>query len=402
MTGIITTKTPNPSLPLFTAIIVAAGNGTRFGHDLPKQYVKIHGKTILRHTLECFLTHPNLKDIVVVIGEGFEQDYNAATTGLGKLRPYVLGGTTRQQSVYNALKTLDLKQDDIVLIHDAARPCLPQFCIDHVLTELTTNAAATLAIPIMDTLRKGGDDILGDAIDRDHTYAIQTPQGFHFGLITDAHKKFENENMSDDTALATAMGVEVHIAQGHPQNIKITRPEDIIMAQHYLSNPQFPRTGLGFDVHAFGDESDKIRIGGVDIPHTHKLKGHSDADVLLHAITDALYGVIADGDIGSHFPPNNPDYKGKDSAFFLEKAMAAVTEKGGKIINIDSVIMCEAPKIGPHRETIQQRVADILGISPTRVSIKATTTEELGFTGRREGIAAQAIATVLLPDQDES
>ena len=222
-------------------------------------------------------------------------------------------------------------------------------------------------------------------------------------MIQKAHERFKGQNFTDDTGLVSEMGIAVKIVQGSPFNIKITMPEDMIMAERNLApRPRVPRTGIGFDVHAFGDASPSIRIGGIDIPHTHKLKGHSDADVLLHAITDALYGAIADGDIGSHFPPSNPAYKGKDSSFFLEEAVKAVKSKDGKIIHIDSVIMCEAPKIGPHRELIQHRIADMIGLSPSRVSIKATTTEELGFTGRREGIAAQAIVTVMLPDGDEN
>jgi 2-C-methyl-D-erythritol 4-phosphate cytidylyltransferase/2-C-methyl-D-erythritol 2,4-cyclodiphosphate synthase len=390
------------SIPTCTVIIVAAGSGARFGDSLPKQYHKIHGLPVLRHTVQAFATHPDVTYIQVVIAEGFEDLYQDAVKGIGKMLPPVIGGSTRQESVYNALAHLSLNADDIIMIHDAARPCVTSKSIDDILNSLKTYSAASLAIQVSDTLRKSDKGEFTDIVSRDALYAMQTPQGFHFDIIKAAHIAFKNRNFTDDTALATAMDVPVQIVIGNRKNIKITTPEDIMLAEKYLSPaPLIPRTGLGFDVHAFGDAAPSIRIGGVDIPHTHKLKGHSDADVLLHAITDALYGTIADGDIGSHFPPNNPEYKGKDSAFFLEDAVNAVNAKGGRIVHIDSVIMCEAPKIGPHRTAIQKRVAEIVGITPTRVSIKATTTEELGFTGRREGIAAQAIVTVLLSDEAE-
>ncbi|HAJ90228.1 MAG TPA: bifunctional 2-C-methyl-D-erythritol 4-phosphate cytidylyltransferase/2-C-methyl-D-erythritol 2,4-cyclodiphosphate synthase [Rhodospirillaceae bacterium] len=385
-----------------TVIIVAAGSGARFGDSLPKQYHQIHGRTVLHHTIRKFANHPAITRIQVVIADGFQDLYADSVSGFDNILPPVIGGATRQASVYNALSALSLTPDDIVLIHDAARPCVTTESIDALIDSLKTHQAASLAIPVSDTIRKSNADRLAGHIDRDGLYAMQTPQAFHFGVIRSAHEKFKTENFTDDTSLVSEMGIPVLIVTGHRENIKITTAEDLMIAAKYLQpSPLIPRTGLGFDVHAFGAEAATIRIGGIDIPHTHRLKGHSDADVLLHAITDALYGVIADGDIGSHFPPNNPAYKGKDSAFFLEEAVKAVNEKGGRIVHVDSVIMCEAPKIGPHRDAMQKRVADILHISPTRVSIKATTTEELGFTGRREGIAAQAIVTVLLPDEDD-
>ena len=398
----MTQNTPISASQNCTVIIVAAGSGTRFGNPLPKQYHTLNGRTVLHHTVKAFADHPKVTQIIVVIADGFKDIYQQAINGLPKLMPHVIGGATRQQSVYNALSTLSLKPDDIVLIHDAARPCISGQSIDDIIDALKTHSAASLAVPVCDTLRRGDNGQLSVTVDRDNLYAMQTPQGFHFDVIKSAHQKFNGQNFTDDTSLVTELGVPVLIVQGDRHNIKITTAEDIKMAEKYMSPaPLIPRTGLGFDVHAFGDEAPSIRIGGVDIPHTHKLKGHSDADVLLHAITDALYGVIADGDIGSHFPPSNMEYKGKDSAFFLEDAVNAVRAKGGRIVHIDSVIMCEAPKIGPHRANIQQRVATIIGLSTSKVSVKATTTEELGFTGRREGIAAQAIVTVLFPDEDE-
>ena len=393
---------PLSNAPACTVIIVAAGSGARFGDSLPKQYHKIHGIPVLRHTIEKFTSHPAVTQIQVVIAEGFEDLYDHAVAGIEKLLPVVIGGTTRQASVYNALSSLKLNANDSVLIHDAARPCVHAKSIDDVLNALKTNPAVSLAIPVGDTLRKSDKGEVADVVNRDGLYAMQTPQGFHFSVIKSAHEEFKKQNFTDDTSIVTESGVNVSIVTGTRENIKITTPEDMMIASKFLSpsSTLVSRTGLGFDVHAFGDAATSIRIGGIDIPHTHKLKGHSDADVLLHAITDALYGTISDGDIGSHFPPSNPDFKGKDSAFFLEDAVAAVRAKGGKIVHIDSVIMCETPKIGPHRDAMQKRVADIIGIAPSRVSIKATTTEELGFTGRREGIAAQTIVTVLLPDED--
>lgn len=388
--------------PTCTVIIVAAGSGARFGDALPKQYHKIHRAPVLRHTVQKFASHPAISQIQVVIAKGFEDLYGEAVLGLPKLLPHVIGGTTRQASIYNGLSALSLHANDIVLIHDAARPCIDPKSIDDLLNVLENYPAASLALAVSDTIRKSDKGEFTDVINRDGLYAMQTPQGFHFGVIKTAHEEFKGQNFTDDTSLVSEMGIPVSVVPGTRENIKITTPEDMMTATKYLSpsTSLIPRTGLGFDVHAFGDAAPSIRIGGVDIPHTHKLKGHSDADVLLHAITDALYGTIADGDIGSHFPPSNPDYKGKDSAFFLEDAVNAVKSKVGRIVHIDSVIMCEAPKIGPHRTIIQNRVAEIIGIAPSRVSIKATTTEELGFTGRREGIAAQAVVTVLLPDED--
>lgn len=392
----------NPSFPASncTVIIVAGGIGARLGADTPKQYLSIHGKPILYHTISAFATHPHVQQILVVIGKGHDDLYQKSVIGLSKLLPPIYGGETRQMSVYHALETLSLAKDDIVLIHDAARPCIDHQSIDDILDVLKNNQAASLGVQVSDTLRKTDGKEYQTVIDRQNVYAMQTPQGFHFDVIKAAHEKFKGQNFSDDTALVTEMGIPVLIVKGDRMNLKITTSEDMMIAEKYLAPPiLIPRTGIGFDVHAFGETASSIRIGGVDIPHTHKLKGHSDADVLLHAMTDALYGVIADGDIGHHFPPNNPDLKGQDSAYFLQEAARAIWRKGGKIIHVDSVIMCEAPKIGPHRVAIQERVADILCISPTRVSIKATTTEELGFIGRREGIAAQAVVTVMLPDE---
>jgi 2-C-methyl-D-erythritol 4-phosphate cytidylyltransferase / 2-C-methyl-D-erythritol 2,4-cyclodiphosphate synthase len=394
-------KNNAPFLPLpCTVIIVAGGVGSRFGKNLPKQYALIQGKPVLSYTISAFASHPHVKQILVVIGHGHEAEYHKSIVGLPKLLAPVYGGTSRQESVFNALQSLHLKEDDVVLIHDAARPCVSKDLIDSILISLNKYKASSLGMAVTDTLRKTDGIEYQEIIDRHNIYSMQTPQGFHFGLIKAAHEKFKGLNFTDDTALVSGMGIPVTIVHGDRKNIKITTQEDMMIAETVLGRPSLiPRTGIGFDVHAFGEPSNFIRIGGIDIPHTHKLKGHSDADVLLHAITDALYGVIADGDIGSHFAPSNPSYKNMDSALFLGEALKAVQNKGGRLIHVDCIVMCEAPKIGPHRSAIQRRIADILSVPLSRISIKATTTEELGFTGRREGIAAQAAVTVLLPDE---
>jgi len=393
----MTEQNPSPA----TVIVVAAGRSTRFGGEFPKQYLSLHGQPVLRHTLSAFLACPDVGQICVVIHPEHRALYETAVAGLPRLLPPVYGGAVRQESVLNALLSLPPLPDATpILIHDAARPCVSGEDIAGVLHALGTYEAATLTCPVQDTLRRTEDGVLGEAVDRDGLMSLQTPQGFHYKTILEAHRDFAGRGMTDDTSLVTLQGTRVHAVTGSPSNIKITRPEDFRMAEHYLSSRLIPRTGLGFDVHAFGPSSSVIRLGGIDIPHTHKMEGHSDADVVLHAITDALYGAMSDGDIGSHFPPSNPDFKGMDSAVFLQDARDALTKRGGRITHIDTMIMCEAPKIGPHREAMRSRIAEILGIALSRVSVKATTTEGLGFTGRREGIAVQALASVILPEDD--
>lgn len=385
----------------FTAIIVAAGGGSRFGGDTPKQYLPIHGKPSLRHVLDCFLKCSSAQHILVVIQDGHQLHYEKAIKGISsKLLPPVIGGKTRQESVRNAVLALDLADEDLVLIHDAARPCVTQAEIMDVVSALSTHQAATLTTPVFDTLRKTENGVLKDTVDRTSLSAVQTPQGFHFGILKMAHQTITHQEFTDDTGLVSNMGIAVVPVTGTRKNIKLTTPDDLEMIQKILTPTLLPHIGMGFDVHAFGESSDKICLGGIEIPHTHKLSGHSDADVVLHAITDALYGTLSDGDIGSHFPPSNVKYKGMDSAVFLKSAAAAVQECGGKIQHIDVTIICEAPKIGPYRDSIRARIAEILDLPIKKISIKATTTEQLGFTGRREGIAAQAVATVLLPSGD--
>jgi 2-C-methyl-D-erythritol 4-phosphate cytidylyltransferase / 2-C-methyl-D-erythritol 2,4-cyclodiphosphate synthase len=384
----------NSSPPSFHALIAAAGSSARLGGDMPKQYRKIKGNTVLRHTLETFLSCPGLQEIRVVIDAAHEALYRESIAGLTLPAP-IIGGETRNISVSNGLKSLSgAKKDDFILIHDAARPFIRRQEILAVAGALKAVRAATLAVPVSDTLRR--DD--GEYVDRGGLWAIQTPQGFHYGLIREAHEQAKSKNATDDTALVAALGEDVKFVEGSRRNFKITTPADWDMAQQMMeSGILIPRTGFGFDVHAFDAHREgPVRLCGIDVPHGHALAGHSDADVGLHALTDALLGAIASGDIGQHFPPSDPQWRGADSALFLKHAVALIAERGGKIANVDITIICEAPKIGPHREAMQKRVAEICGLSPNQVGIKATTTEGLGFTGRGEGIAAQAVATVLM------
>lgn len=389
------------SAPYFSVIIVAAGSGSRMGSETPKQYLPLLGKAVLRHTIDVFIEMEGLKSLHVVIHPDHMPLYEQATKGLSLPAP-IIGGATRQESVYNALQTLDLKDDDIILIHDAARPCLFRGDVSALLADFENHDAVSLCAPVTETIRRDENGFLGDTIDREALLSLQTPQGFRFGLVKKAHRQQHGRHFTDDTSLVAASGIKVARILSSRPNPKITTAQDMSLAASFFSPIIQTKSAMGFDVHAFGEASNKIRIGGIDIPHTHRLSGHSDADVVLHAITDALYGVIADGDIGAHFPPSDAAHKGKNSAIFLEHACAAVSARNGKICHIDVTIMCEAPKIGPHRDAMRARIAELAKITIRNVSVKATTTERLGFTGRREGIAAQALVTVSLPQDEDS
>jgi 2-C-methyl-D-erythritol 4-phosphate cytidylyltransferase/2-C-methyl-D-erythritol 2,4-cyclodiphosphate synthase len=372
-------------------LIVAAGSGSRIG-GLPKQYRQLAGKPVLRRTLAAFQTVLPEAQIQVVIGAGQQELYAASVAGLGLPAP-VVGGASRQESVRLGLDALAASAPDIVLIHDAARPLVTTTVIRSVLLALDSAAAAVPAVPIVDTLYKGADEIAQD-VARDGLFAVQTPQGFHFQKIHTAHKNVAHA-VTDDAAVARAARLAVKLVQGDPMNIKLTHEDDFRRAAEYLRQTKIPRTASGYDVHRFG-AGDHVWLGGIKIPHTHGIIAHSDGDVALHALTDALLGTISAGDIGSHFPPSDPQWKNAASDKFLDHARALIAEKGGEIIHVDLTLICEKPKIRPHRGVMQQRIADILQIQPDQVSIKATTTEGLGFTGRGEGIAVQALATVLL------
>ena len=393
----------------FHVLIPAAGSGTRTGHAVPKQYRVIGGKMILRHTIEKFMGIQGLKSLRVIIDPGHADLYQEAVEGLG-LAPPIHGADTRKRSVYNGLLALchpersegsqaaksraDI-QNDIVLIHDAARPFVSADAIRTVVAAMETAQAATLVSPVADTLV----DPDYNRLDRDSISSVQTPQAFRIGTLKAAHEKFENDNsFTDDAGLIAAMGGKITLVPGSHENFKITSAGDMAMAEKLLAGATETRTGFGYDVHAFDPApATFVRLGGIDIPYDRKLLGHSDADVILHALTDALLGTIGDGDIGQLFPPSDMRWKNADSEIFVKEAVKRVHARGGKIIHADLTLIAEAPKIGPHREKMLSRLAAMLGLTPDRIGLKATTSEGLGFTGRKEGIVAQAVVSVQLP-----
>ena len=382
------------------ALIVAGGRGTRASATLPKQYARIGGRTVLARTLGAFLEHPGIDLVQVVIAAGDADAYAAAVAGLDgdRLLPAVHGGPTRQASVRNGLEALKARAPDRVLIHDAVRPFVAPDIVARVLEALAHSPAAIAAVPLVDTLKKAGPgQRIAATLDRAEVWRAQTPQGFRFAEILAAHTAAAtagNSDMPDDAAVAEWAGLPVALVMGAETNRKLTTPEDLAMAQQSGRAPDV-RTGQGFDVHRFAP-GDHVWLCGVKLAHTHALEGHSDADVALHALTDALLGAIGAGDIGQHFPDTDARWQGAPSHLFLSEALRLVRAHGGSIGNVDVTILCEAPKIAPHRHAMRRRIAEILGLDEARVSVKATTTEGLGFTGRREGIAALAAATVVL------
>lgn len=381
------------------ALIVAAGRGTRFGGDVPKQYRLLGGQPVLRHSLAIFAAHPGVRAVRVVIHPDDRALYDRAAAGLHLLDP-VSGGAERQESVRLGLESLKGQGFDAVLVHDAARPQVSRSLISRVIAGLEDADGAVPAVPVTDTLKRvGADSMVAATVPRDGLWRAQTPQGFRFSPLLTAHRAAVGQVLTDDAAVMEAAGGQVRLVPGEAGNGKITLPEDLA-ADDALPSPSvmLPRTGMGFDVHAFAP-GDAITLCGVRIPHTARLSGHSDADVALHALADALYGAVGAGDIGRHFPPSEARWKGADSALFLSHARDLVTALGGRIAHVDVTVICEAPKVGPHRAAMVARLAALLDVREDRVSVKATTTEGLGFTGRREGIAAQAIATVLMPEK---
>ncbi len=376
------------------ALIVAAGSGTRTGLEFPKQYLKIGKQTVLEMTARKFLDHPGIDKVLVVIGGDDRALYDEAIGSLDLLDP-VYGGSSRQESVFNGLQALEKYAPKNVLIHDAARPFVDEATITRCLDCLKTSVAALPALPVNDTVKTISDNKVTGTLDRSKLVTAQTPQCFQYDLILSAHKNFKDTPVTDDIALAELAGHEITWIAGSSMNTKITTEEDVARLQNVHLNDI--RTGFGYDVHAFDNNSD-LWLGGVKVPYEMGLKGHSDADVALHALTDALLGAIGAGDIGLHFPPSDPKWKGAASDQFLAHAASLIEKRGGKIANIDLTIICEAPKISPHRNDMINRIAEILQIDNDRVSVKGTTTEKLGFTGRKEGIAAQAVATVRLPE----
>lgn len=380
---------------LTAALIVAAGRGHRFGGPLPKQYADLAGCAVLRHTVNAMQAHDRVDLVRCVIHADDKDLYDAAVSGLDLLDP-VVGGAERQDSVRLGLESLEGLNVNTVLIHDAARPFIDRLTIDGVLAALQDHPGAIPALGVADTLKRGQDGVVSATVPRVDLYRAQTPQGFRLKEILDAHAKPGAADFTDDAQLFENLGLEVALTEGSEDNFKITTGEDLMRAERLLAARSEIRTAMGFDAHKFGD-GDFVTLGGVEIPHTQGLEGHSDADVALHALTDALLGTISAGDIGQHFPPSDAQWKGAASDRFVQHAAKLIRERGGEIVNVDVTIICEAPKIGPHAQAIVARVADILAITSDRVSIKATTTEGMGFTGRREGISAQALAAVRLP-----
>lgn len=383
-------------MPTCTALIVAAGRGSRFGGPLPKQYATVAGQPVLRRTLEVFQATPGIDRLQVVIASGDEGLYRAAVDGMD-LPPPAVGGISRQQSVLNGLEALAADAPDLVAIHDAARPYVRVSDIIGCLEALRPGIdGAVLGVPVADTLKRVDDaGVLAGTVSRSGLWRAQTPQIFRFAALLAAHRAaaklaaHESTALTDDAAVAEQAGLRVVMVEGHDDNRKITTAGDV--------GPTVEtRTAFGFDVHGFAAGT-RVMLGGIAIPHGQALAGHSDADVALHALTDALLGTIGAGDIGTHFPPSDPQWRGVSSDRFLRHAVDLVAGAGGRIIHLDLTLVCEAPRIGPHREAMVTSIARIAGIDRDRVSVKATTTEGLGFTGRREGIAAQAVATVEVP-----
>ena len=373
------------------AIVVAAGRGSRAGEGAPKQYRMLAGQPVLSRSLAALAGHPRISHVVAVIHPEDTAAFAEAAHGLGALP--VHGGATRQDSVRRGLEALADFAPDLVLIHDAARPLLPHDVIDRLLDALAENDGAVPALPVVDSLRTGETHADGE-VDRSRLKRVQTPQAFRYAAIRAAHAKAAPD-ATDDVTVALAAGLSVAFVEGNERLAKLTYPTDFARAEALLGAGLITRVGQGFDVHRFGP-GDHVWLCGVKVPHDHALIGHSDADVGLHALTDALLGAAAMGDIGDHFPPSDPKWRGAPSDQFLVHARDLILARGGIIDHVDVTLICETPKVAPHRDAMRQRVAALLRLSVEGVSIKATTTEKLGFTGRKEGIAAQATASIRL------
>ena len=373
-----------------TALIVAAGSGSRMGGELPKQYRKLAGKSVLAHAFDALSCHPAIDVVRVVIGDG-QQDLAREALGNRSVGDLIIGGVERGASVRAGIAAIG---GDIVLVHDAARPFCPPAVIDRLLAALEDHDAATPVLPATDTLTRLDEDArLGERVQRDEIFRIQTPQAFRVATLRRAIEDWRSGEPTDETAYLKSKHVPIAAIEGHSMLEKLTTPDDFERAEAFMTSKLIGRTGMGFDVHAFAGDG-PIIMGGIEIAHDRGLAGHSDADVVLHAITDALLGAAAMGDIGRHFPPSDPQWKGAASDIFLTHAAGLVRQAGGIIDFVDCTIICETPKVDPYRDLMRSRVAEILGLPLSSVSIKATTTERLGFAGRREGIAAQAVANI--------
>jgi 2-C-methyl-D-erythritol 4-phosphate cytidylyltransferase/2-C-methyl-D-erythritol 2,4-cyclodiphosphate synthase len=379
---------PNAPAVTTTALIVAAGRGSRMGGDVPKQFRQLGGKPVLRWAVESLIRHPAVQAVRVVVGQGQQDRAGEALSGID-VGEFIEGRAERADSVRAGLAAVE---GDAVLVHDAARPFCPLAVVDRLLASLEFFEGAAPVLPVGDTLARIGDT-LGEPIDRTDLARVQTPQAFRLGALKSAYKIWKGPSPTDETTVVRAAGMKVAAIEGDPALEKLTLPSDFERAEQWLAGRFRPSTGMGFDVHAFSGEG-PIMLGGVEVPHSRGLAGHSDADVVLHAITDALLGAAGLGDIGAHFPPSDPRWKGAQSSLFLVHAVELLREKGALIDHVDCTVITEAPKIGPHRAAMRARIAEIAGLSVDQVSVKATTTEGLGFTGRREGIAAQAVASI--------
>lgn len=382
------------------AVLVAAGRGTRAGGELPKQFRSIGGEIMLDRALATLAEHPDIGAVQPVIHQEDETRYRAIATREHVLPP-VFGGATRQASVRAGLEALTARSPDIVLIHDAARPFASASLIGRAIAAVAHTGGAVPALTVSDTVKSvNAAGVIERTLDRAALRLIQTPQAFAFVPLLDAHRKAAaagRKDFTDDAALAEWAGLTVSVFEGESGNVKITNPEDFARAEkERLGALDDVRTGTGIDVHAFGP-GDHVWLGGVKIPHAQALTGHSDADVVLHALVDAVLGALADGDIGSHFPPSDPKWKGAASDQFVAFAVGRVKARGGRIAHLDITVVCEAPRIGPYRDVMREKIAALSGLPLSRVAVKATTSEQLGFTGRREGILALATATVRLP-----
>jgi 2-C-methyl-D-erythritol 4-phosphate cytidylyltransferase / 2-C-methyl-D-erythritol 2,4-cyclodiphosphate synthase len=382
-------KTREAASQKIAAILVAAGTGSRFGGGIAKQFLPLAGRPVIRHGAEILA-----RETAMLLAVGDPAALEPALAGIPHL-PAVPGGATRQASVRAGLEALVPHAPDIVLIHDAARPVIPPGTIAALLAALRTHDGAIPAVPVADTLKRGADGVISGTVSRDGLFRAQTPQAFKFSLLLDLHRAAP-EGATDDAAVLEAAGHAVALVPGHEDNIKLTYREDLVRLERIVGAAMLPRVGTGYDVHVL-EAGRKLMLCGIDVPHTAGLAGHSDADVGIHALCDAIYGALAEGDIGRHFPPSEAQWKDADSARFLRHAAARIAARGGVLGNADVTLICERPKIAPHAAAMMARLADLMGVDAGRVSVKATTTERLGFTGRMEGIAAQAVVTVMLP-----
>ena len=371
-----------------TALIVAAGKGERVGGGVPKQYRLLGGKPVLRWAVEALKGHPAVKSARVVIGQGQEELAKASLEGI-EVGELIAGGAERADSVRAGLSAIE---GDAVLVHDAARPFCPAAVIDRLIASLEFYEGAAPVVPIGDTLARVSET-LEEPVDRSGLVRVQTPQAFRLDALKAAYERWSGAAPTDETTVVRAAGMKVATVEGDPVLEKLTLPADFQRAEQWLAGRLSPRTGMGFDVHAFAGEG-PLMLGGIEVAHSRGLAGHSDADVVLHAMTDALLGAAGLGDIGEHFPPSDARWKGAASSLFLAHAVELLRSRGAIIDHVDCTIIAEAPKVGPHREAMRRRVAEVAGLRIDQVSIKATTTEGLGFTGRREGIAAQAVASI--------